>query len=229
MRLSLSVRIAEAATKDRMTMPFEDFVRLACDTGYPSVCMRASAVGVQSSQKELAGARALLDELGLAVSMATTDFDVPLNNERGPDNLRDFGAHLDVAESLGATLIRVCMKRPDDIEAARRAADQAAERRVRVAHQCHTNSLFETVDEILEVVARVGRDNFGIIYEPANLMLCGQSYGRDTLERLAPHMMNVYLQNHRLAADGDCRLPTRTRGEVVFHGHPTVGTRRRRL
>jgi sugar phosphate isomerase/epimerase len=220
MQLSLSVRIAEAETKDRMTIGFENFARLAQETGYTAVCMRASAGGVQTPREELLAMRRLLDELELRVSMVTTDFDVPRNNDQGPNNLRNIGPHLDVAQCLGATLIRVCMKREEDIAAAARAADQARERGIRLVHQCHTNSLFETVDQIVDVLKRVGRENFGLIYEPANLMLCGQPYGEQTLRRFAPWLMNVYVQNHRLAPDGPVCLPTRVRGEVRYHDIP---------
>lgn len=220
MYLSLSVRIAEAATKDRMTIPFESFVQLARETGYHAVCMRASAGGVQTPREELLAMRRLLDDAGLQVSMATTDVDVPLNNALGPNNLRDFGPHLDVAEALGASLIRVCLKTEDDVAYAARAADMARERGVRLAHQCHTDSLFERIDESIGVLQRIDRPNFGLIYEPANLLLCGEPYGRDALRRLAPYIMNVYLQNHRVADDGDSRLPTRCRGEVVYHDIP---------
>lgn len=220
MQLSLSVRIAEAASKDRLTIPLDDLARLAAETGYHAICMRASAGGVQTPREELARQRALLDSLGLRVSMATTDVSVPLNNDHGPDNLREFGPHLDVAELLGTDLIRVCMKRDEDVAYAGRAADQARERGIRIAHQCHTDSLFERVDDIVALCRRIGRPNFGIIYEPANLMLCGEPYGQETLERLAPHLMNVYVQNHRLAEDGPASLTTRTRGVVRFHDIP---------
>jgi sugar phosphate isomerase/epimerase len=73
---------------------------------------------------------------------------------------------------------------------------------------------------MVDVLTRVGRDNFGLIYEPANLMLCGQPYGADTLRRLAPWLMNVYVQNHRLADDGDVCLPTRVRGQVRYFDIP---------
>src|SRR5262249_22180413 len=49
-----------------------------------------------------------------------------------------------------------------------------------------------------------------------NLMLCGERYGPDTLKRLAPHIMNVYVQNHRLNPKGKEALPTRARGEVRY-------------
>jgi sugar phosphate isomerase/epimerase len=203
-----------------MTMPFDDFSRLARRCGYHAICMRASAAGVQAPREQLEKVRCLLDELGLSVSMATTDFNVPLNNEHGPDNLRDIGPHLDVAEALGTQLIRVCLKNEADIDAARRAADQAAERGLRLVHQCHTDSLFETVEDTLNVLDRINRDNFGLIYEPGNLLLCGQPYGRETLLRLAPRIMNVYLQNHRLDPAGKSRLTTRVRGEVRFADIP---------
>ena len=69
-------------------------------------------------------------------------------------------------------------------------------------------------------MASIGRANFGLIYEPANLELCGQPYGLDPIRRLAPHLFNVYLQNHVLTADGPDALETWCRGEVRFRQIP---------
>lgn len=220
MKLSLSVRIAEAACKTKLNLPLEEIARIAAETGYEAICMRASAAGVQSSKNGLAGICETIQKAGLAVSMVTADFDVPLNNANGPDSLRDIEPSLDVAESLGCDLIRVCMKKPDDIPHAREAAKRADERGIRLAHQCHTASLFEQVSPLLEVLDQIGQPNFGLIYEPANLMLCGEPYGLDTLDRLRPHLMNVYVQNHRLDPQGPVSLDTYCRGEVRFHHLP---------
>jgi len=112
------------------------------------------------------------------------------------------------------------MKKEEDIEWAQRAADEAAERNMRLAHQCHTLSLFEEVDKSLDVLQRVGRDNFGIIYEPANLMLCGEDYGPATLEAIAPWLVNVYVQNHVLDDLGPVSLETWCLGERRFRHIP---------
>ena len=216
MSLSLSVRIAEAPCKTKLHLPFDGLVALAAESGYSAICMRASAGGVQTPHNELRRMKDVVDQHGLVVSMVTADFNVPLNNENGPDSLRDIGPSLDVAEILGCNLIRVCIKKAEDIPFAQQAADEAAERGIRLAHQCHTSSLFEQVDQILASLAEIDRPNFGIIYEPANLMLCGQSYGADTLERLRPHIMNVYIQNHRLNEQGEDWLPTYCLGEVRY-------------
>lgn len=220
MPLSLSVRIAEAPCKTRLHLPFDDLVTLAAESGYSAICMRASAGGVQTPHNELRRMKRVVDEHGLQVSMVTADSKVPLNNKHGPDSLRDIGPSLDVAEILGCDLIRVCIKKQEDIPFARTAADRAAELRIRLAHQCHTSSLFEEVDQILSTLAKIDRANFGIIYEPANLMLCGQDYGSTTLERLRPHIMNVYIQNHRLNADGEDCLPTYCEGDVRYDHVP---------
>lgn len=220
MKLSLSVRIAEAACKTRLNVPFRDLVQLAAELGYRAVCMRASAGGIGTPREELERMRGEVEREGLCVSMVTADSDVPLNNERGPDSLRNIGPSLDVAEALGCDLIRVCLKTEADIELARRAADEAAARGIRLAHQCHTTTLFETVDRSLEVLSRIGRSNFGLIYEPANLMLCGESYGLETLRRFRPYLMNVYVQNHQLDPAGPVELETWCLGVRRFRHIP---------
>ncbi len=220
MQLSLSVRIAEAACKTRLNVPFEHLVGLAVRHGYRAICMRASAAGVQTSADELARMRSIVEDAGLCVSMVTADSNVPLNNARGPESLRDIGPSVRVAELLGCDLIRVCLKSNDDIHWARQAADAAAERGIRLAHQCHTTTLFEQIERSLEVLAEIDRDNFGVIYEPANLLLCGEPYGLAALQALSPYLMNVYVQNHRLDPEGPEELETWCRGPVRFHHLP---------
>jgi len=220
MKLSLSVRIAEASCKTKLNVPFGDLVQLAAELGYGAICMRASAGGIGTPHSELQRMRGEIERAGLYVSMVTADSDVPLNNEHGPDSLKNIGPSLDVAAALGCDLIRVCLKNEADIETARRAADEAAQRGIRLAHQCHTTTLFESVDRMLEVLDRIGRPNFGLIYEPANLMLCGESYGLQSLRRLQPFLMNVYVQNHRVDPAGPVELETWCLGVRRFHHIP---------
>ncbi len=208
MKLSLSVRVAEAACKTKLNVPFRDVVQLAAELGYHAVCMRASAGGIDTPVDTLEQMRRDVEDAGLVVSMVTADYDVPLNNDDGPNSLRDIGPSLDVAAALGCDLIRVCLKTEDDIAHARQAADLAAARGIRLAHQCHTTTLFEQVDRSIEVLQQIDRSNFGLIYEPANLMLCGEPYGRETLEKFLPYLMNVYVQNHAVDPDGPVELET---------------------
>lgn len=217
MLLSLSVRIAEEfLSKEQSRLTLEELIALARNTGYDGLCMRGSQVGVHSRPEQRQEVAAAVGASGLRVTMVTGDFDMVYNNERGPDCLRRIEPYLDLAELLQARIVRVALKQPEDIGWAQRAADAAAARGLVLAHQCHTLSLFETVDDIERTLRAIGRPNFGLIYEPANLELCGEDYGLRTLERLAPWIVNVYLQNQRLRVGGDVTLDTWCRGPVAF-------------
>ena len=102
----------------------------------------------------------------------------------------------------------------DDIAPAQRAADAAAERGLTLAHQTHWGTLCETVDDALDLVKRVGRPNFGITYEPANLLACGGPYGADAVARLCPHIVNAYFQNVRLDPASALSYNSRHMGKV---------------
>lgn len=221
MELSLSTRVAEApGDKERALLDLEGVAALARTCGYSAVCMRASQVGVHSPPEVVRAARAILDRYGLRVSMVTGDFPIPANHERAPEVLRHIRPYLDLAEALGSDLIRVGMKQADDIVWAQRACDEARERGIRLAHQCHTASLFETVAGSVATLRAVDRPNFGVIYEPANLEACGEDYGPAAIRALAPWIMNVYLQNQILHPGGRSVMHTWLRGPVRFDWIP---------
>ena len=210
MKLSLSVRVAESVqNKEEANRSMEHLANLARDIGYAAVCMRASQAGIKTPLEQITRVRRILDDRDLPVSMVTGDIPIPANDEHAPDALRNITPYLDLTALLGADLIRIGMKTEDDIAWAQRAADEAAETehpaRPPVPYAQPVRNRWEESESVLR---RVGRSNFGIIYEPANLDLCGQDYGPDTLRRFAPWMFNVYLQNHRLNPNGSMTLNT---------------------
>jgi sugar phosphate isomerase/epimerase len=217
-KFSLSVRIAEGfLSKEIPILDLVEVVRIARNNGYDALCMRASQVGVHSKPDVIIQAADLLRQSGLETSMVTGDFDIVYNNDRAPDALRAIGPYLDLAQSLGATMIRVAIKSSEDIPWAQKAADLAAAQGLRLVHQCHTLSMFETVEAIEDTLRKIDRPNFGLIYEPANLEICGQDYGPATIRRLGPWIFNVYLQNQVLQSDGAVTLDTWCRGPVSFN------------
>ncbi len=215
MKLSLSARVAESfSNKEEASLNLEQLIDLARNHGYRALCMRASQAGIHTPPEQVSRMSRMIREAGLHVSMVTGDFAVPRNDELGPSGLRKIAPYLDLAETFGADLIRICMKKEEDIPWAQRASDTAAERGIRLAHQSHCSSLFETVEGSLQVLEKVDRPNFGIIYEPANWMIAGEDYGRETIKRLEPHLFNVYVQNHRLNPQGEGVVKTWNRGPV---------------
>ena len=224
MQLSLSVRVAESMEdKRRLAIPYEEIVRLGAAAGYEGVCMRASVVSVDSPPERVAEVCSVIDAAGLRVSMVTGDISLAANDAHAVDALRNITPYLDLAQAFGTARVRVMMQTDDDIPHAQRAADAARERGMLLCHQTHNRTLFETVDECRDVVRRVNRPNFGITYEPTQLMLCGDDHGPEQIERLAPHLFNVYLQNASIDPNGSTTFPTNkrtVRGEVLPLGDP---------
>ncbi len=217
MKLSLSVRVAEEfGSKEKSSMTIDQLIRLAKRNGYEALCMRASQAGVHSPAELVREMSAKIRAAGLAVSMVTGDFAVPRNDEHGPGGLRNITPYLDLAKEFGADLIRICMKKEEDVRWAQKASDEARERKIRLVHQAHCSSLFETVEGSLRVLGAVGRENFGIIFEPANWLISGQDYGAAAIRKLRPYIFNVYVQNHRLRPGGEATIKTWTRGDVAL-------------
>ena len=215
MKLSLSVRIAESPKrKDIAAVPVETVAHQAKAAGFAGLSMRASVVSIETAAERRVEIRELLDRLGLYVSMVTGDLSLAINNEDAVGALRDIAPYLDLTEALGSDLVRVMMHEESDIAYAQHAADMAAERGQRLSHQMHWGSMFETVAGALDILARIGRPNFGVTYEPANLLACGEDYGSAAIARLAPHVFNAYFQNIRLDAASPVTFPTRCRGAV---------------
>ncbi len=221
MKLSLSVRIAESSSrKDRAEMPLGDLAPLARRAGFDGLSMRASALSVDTPAVEVLAARALLDRKGLRVSMVMGNIALAANTADATAVLSNIGPHLDLAERLGADLVRVMVQQAADVPAAQRAADEAAERGIRLAQQTHWGTMAETIEEALELVERVGRTNFGITFEPANLLACGDDCGPSAIRRLGRHIFNFYFQNVQLDPTGAHRFPTRRRGVVPIRYVP---------
>lgn len=203
MKASISTRIAESARqKDKAAMDISELAPVAAKAGFKGMSIRASQVSVDSPPDRVQAVAAALRDNGLEASMIMGNVPLAANTPDAPDCLRDIGAHLDLAEALGAKLVRVMMHGEDDIPHAQRSADQAAERGITLAHQTHWGTMAETVDDAIDLAKRVGRPNFGITYEPANLLADGSAYGADAVEKLAPHIVNAYFQNVRLNPDG---------------------------
>jgi sugar phosphate isomerase/epimerase len=217
MKLALSCRVAESAgRKDVAALPIDELIPLARAAGFAGLSMRASAVAVDTAPQRVRDIRALLDSNGLAASMVMGNVALAANNSDAPACLRNITPHLDLADALGARLVRVMLQHESDLASARRAADEAAERGLTLAQQTHWGTLCETVAQTLDVVRKMNHKAFGVTFDAANLLACGDDHGAEAIRRLAPCLVNFYFQNVRLDATGKHTFRTRTRGPVAL-------------
>ena len=63
---------------------------------------------------------------------------------------------------------------------------------IKLLQQTHWGTLAETLDETVKLIKTVNRQNFGITFEPANLMACGSDFNKNALNQLLPYTENFY-------------------------------------
>ncbi len=202
-RLSLSMIISEydrtrVSAKNRLSFP--EFLELAKGAGYNAIHIRASMAGIHTPLDQLHTMAGHLKASGLGVSSVCPDFPVPLNTDNAPDCLRNITPYLTFAEIFGSDMIRIGMKTEADIPFAQRAADEAAERRIRLVHHAELNTMFNTYDSSLRTLKAVNRPNFGLQHDEAQWMCVMTDYRPELmLERLKstqPWAWEVFIKNN---------------------------------
>jgi sugar phosphate isomerase/epimerase len=190
MRLSLSGRIIEIEYRS-CELGVPEFLHLARECGYDAVELRATQLPAGTTRSEVERFRRLADELGLSVSCC-----IPPGitaDEAGLQRLEQFAA---LARSLGCDTLKLWV---GDADWLRRACDRVAPDGVTLLAQTHTGGPFESIESCVATLGRVGRENFGLQYDPANLFEAEEEYGVAAVRRLGPAIRQLSVQSVRLA------------------------------
>lgn len=221
MRLSLSVRVAEAPKrKDVAAVPIEDLAPMAAAAGFRALSLRASVVSVATPAARRAEIRRLLEVEGLAVSMVTGDIGLAANDASATAALHDIGPYLDLAAAFDCRLVRVMLQEDGDIPRARAAAEAAEARGMTLVQMIHWGTLAETAEEALALVHAVDRPGFRLAYEPANQLGATGRFDPAEIAPLVPYLANVLFQNLREDPGSPIGFPTRRRGHVAVRYAP---------
>ena len=215
MKISISSRITEQSdNKEKSFLSLDTFIKIASKNKFDGVSLRPSMISTNSSEYLVNQAQKLFNVNNMKVSMITSNIHVAKNDELASDILRNITPSLDLAEKLKTSLIRIMIKNSDDIFYARKALDEAKERNLKLLQQTHWGTLAETLDETVTLIKTINRKNFGITFEPANLMACGSDFNKNALNQLLPHVENFYFQNIILDKKGKHIFPTIHNGDV---------------
>ena len=181
MKLSLSGRLVESA--DGPIVPTGEFLDLAGRCGYDAVDLRASQLGPSTSPAEWDAFRARLADNGLVLFEGQWAGDPAERPEA-------FSAFAERIAEVGGEAIRV----GGEPEALKRAAQLARPGGVRIVYQMHTGGPFETIASAAATIAEIDEPNFGVLPEPANLLLAGERFHEDMFAPLAGRILGVHVQ-----------------------------------
>lgn len=175
-------------------MPLEDFLDMAARLGYEGVDLREPQIHAYVEGERVGEVKKMLRERKLSaayISLPETD------------ELMDVGVvdvWLSAAVVLGTNLVRFS---GNDLTTARKVAEHARPKKLRIAPQLHTNTLFDTPQGARGSLNIIGMDNFGVILEPANLVLRGLGYDEETIRPLGGRIFAANLQNVREVPAGE--------------------------
>ena len=152
--------------------------------------------------------RRLFDDLGLrTVTICSYVGGFAENaDEQSQAELADFDRYISIANILGCDMVRlwadklgrgVSQPREDHFLRAAHylaiAADRAAEAGVRVLLENHL-AMTINADMTLKLIRLIDRPNVVVNFDPGNMFLAGEPYGRAAAMRLRPHIGNVQVK-----------------------------------
>ena len=208
MKLSLSGRLVESGAGTIVSV--REFLDLAGRHGYDAVDLRASQLNPQTTPEELDTIRAGLEANGLAV------FEGAFRGTLDPAEHEIFAQFAATVAELGGEGIRVS----GSLEVLKQAAQLAAPHGVGILYQMHTGGPFETIAGAARAVAEVDEPNFGLMPEPANLVMARQAFTEDMFEPLRDRIFGVHMQTLEVSADAADALKLADGTEVRYDRVP---------
>jgi len=203
MKISLSGRIIEVEYR-YCQLSVSEFMRLAADIGYDAVELRATQVTYKTSLDEILRYREVADDLGLEFSCINM-----IGIKDSKLGLRIFKRYVDLAQALRCEYLKAWNI---DIDLLRRLCDYAEGFGLKLVAQIHTGGPLETVESTLRVLNEIGRENFGVIFDAANLFVARQDYGVRAIKRLGRHIFQVSVQSIKEAKDKTAKGVMEERG-----------------
>lgn len=194
-KLGLSGRIIEESGSTYQ-MSTVNFIAKAKEIGYQGVELRAGQLHAESTDEEVAAIAGALKDHNVACAFA--NFLAP----QIPENFDAMRRMCEIANAVETPFLRIGFS---DIEWISQACDIATEYGVKIVIQIHTGSVMETIDGALRVCEQVGRDNFGLTFEPANFVMIDADFDEAAISKLGDKLFNVTIQNLKKvdATEGD--------------------------
>ncbi len=194
MKLSLSARQFMVSGGIEMSLP--DFIAFAREVGYDGVEIRRGHLDETSSPEAVSAARQALQRHGVRCGFLSAP---GVNSD---ETFEQACRTIDVAAAINALYVRLTPSTEETIPWIRRLADYAAKRGIKTGAQLHNNTLLDTTERCATYLPRIGHPNFGLAFEPSHLILAGQQqHGETEIQRLAPYIIAVSVQNHKPMPD----------------------------
>ena len=185
--------------------PLDYTFRLIADSGYRKVDLWGGPPNYSNDPAEcdIPALQGKAESYGLRIANLGTYAGRRFHELGHAAEMEEMRRAVDNAASLGSRSIRVCPGEgedpaiiPDLIPFFEASAEYAAERGVYLGMENHAGSIAARPTDIMRLIKAVDSPNFGILYEPANLMACRVDY-KEAHAAFAGHITHVHVKDSR--------------------------------
>ena len=187
-----------------------DVIKAAGEAGYDAVELRTNErhLPATTTVERTHALRRLLDSYGLKVACIAS-FTGEYNRKDDAAcaaDLEEFKRYIELAHVLDCGLVRLLVGGPASAQASaedwvrpiawlKRAERVAATEGVDAVIEVHNHDLVDDVESSTKVMREVGGCHLGLIYEPANMFICGKEYREQAVAALADHILHVHVKD----------------------------------
>ena len=183
MKFSLSGRIIEVAYK-YCKMSIDEFIKMAGEIGYDAVELRRTQISEKSTPEELQQIKEASQKYNVGISR------IPACSVKDDASMKELEKYADMAVELNCPYLAIGF---ETTQWAQKAADYLKERDLSIAIQVHTDGPFESPELALKTLKEIDRDNFGLMYDPANYFVRRIDYVK-AVEQLKDYIFIVSVQ-----------------------------------
>lgn len=178
------------------------------------IAAREPHISPTSSTPRVKEVKALAESLGLDIPvlagyMGGFSTASDKDSERAFD---DFRRLLEIADTLGASMVRVSPGGPNAFMAydyhyakaahwLNRCAAEAKRRQIKILLEIHNESLVETVESSIRLLSMIEYDNVGMIHDAGNMYITDTDYGRDSVLKLGTRLFHVHVKDERRVSE----------------------------
>jgi len=195
-QFSLSGRLWERPTGYVNTL--EEQISLIKAWGYDGIEVRYP---VLPTLDQAAAVKAKMQEVGLAHSLTFCQGGMPDNEEKWVNIMRV----IKTISELGGINMRVVIPGPEHFATVREMAEKAQPFGVRVLVHYHINTYCDSVARAVETMEGIHHPNVGILFDPAHMVLAGDTDIAAAVERLFPWIHLINIQDFHRSETGDIK------------------------
>jgi len=165
-------------------MSIDEFIKMAGEIGYDAVELRRTQISEKTTPEELQQIKQATQKYNVGISR------IPACSVKDDASMKELEKYADMAVELNCPYLAIGF---ETTQWAQKAADYLKERDLSIAIQVHTDGPFESPELALKTLKEIDRDNFGLMYDPANYFVRRIDYVK-AVEQLKDYIFIVSVQ-----------------------------------